>query len=130
MESHSLTSLTTLHVSVHHFVQDASNAQIRVTERQENANYRNGQTDFEIYCPNSVPLNLMEHDRGALPGNAVLPVIVGGVHRSAAEHTSDGAGSIGTIVSNASPGGRGANVTSVVVGDERLHTHKLLQAKN
>jgi hypothetical protein len=67
----------------------------------------------------------VEHNRGALPGDAVLPVIVGGVHRSAAEHASDGAGGIGAIISNATPHGRGANITSVVVGDERLHTHKL-----
>ena len=67
----------------------------------------------------------MEHNRGALPGNAVLPVIVGRVDRSAAEQAGDGAGSIGTIVSNATPDRRGANVTSVVVGDERLHTQQL-----
>eukprot|EP00291_Cryptomonas_curvata_P000656 CAMPEP_0172180378 /NCGR_PEP_ID=MMETSP1050-20130122/17189_1 /TAXON_ID=233186 /ORGANISM="Cryptomonas curvata, Strain CCAP979/52" /LENGTH=112 /DNA_ID=CAMNT_0012853463 /DNA_START=37 /DNA_END=371 /DNA_ORIENTATION=- len=35
--------------------------------------------------------DLVEHNRGALPGNAVLPVVVGGVHRRAAEHASDGA---------------------------------------
>ena len=72
----------------------------------------------------------MEHDRGALPGNAVLPVIVGGVHRRAAEQTSDGAGSIRTIISNATPDRRGANVTSMVVGDERLHAQKLSNGRN
>ena len=72
---------------------------------------------------------LVEHDRGALPGNAVLPVIVGGVHRRAAEQTSDGAGSIRTIISNATPDRRGANVTSVVVGDKRLHSQELLRIK-
>ena len=67
----------------------------------------------------------MENDRGTLPGNAVLPVIIGGVDRSASEHASDGARGIRTIVRNATPNRRRANITSVVVGNECLHTHKL-----
>ncbi len=67
----------------------------------------------------------VEHNRGALPGHAVLPVIIGRVHRSAAEHASNGARSIRAIIGNATPGRGRTNVTSVVVGDERLHTQKL-----
>ena len=70
--------------------------------------------------------HLVEHDGGALPGDAVLPVVVGGVHRGAAEHAGDGAGGIGAVIGDATPGGRGANVTSVVVGQEGLDAHKLL----
>ena len=70
--------------------------------------------------------HLVEHDGGALPGDAVLPVVVGGVHRGAAEHAGDSAGGSGTVIGDASPGGRGANVTSVVVGQEGLDAHKLL----
>ena len=68
---------------------------------------------------------LMEHNRGALPGDTVLPVIVGGVHRRAAEQASHGARSIGAIISNAAPCRGRANVTSVVVGEESLDTHEL-----
>jgi hypothetical protein len=67
----------------------------------------------------------MENDRGALPGNAVLPVIVGGVHRSAAEHTGDSAGSVGTVIGDTTPDRGRADVTSVMVGNECLYTHEL-----
>jgi hypothetical protein len=69
----------------------------------------------------------VEHDGGALPGDTVLPVVVGGVHGGAAEHAGDGAGGIGAIIGDATPGRRGADVTGVVVGQEGLNAHKLLQ---
>ena len=69
--------------------------------------------------------HLVEHDGGALPGDAVLPVVVGGVHRGAAEHAGDGAGGIGAVIGDATPGGRGANVTGVVVSQEGLDAHEL-----
>eukprot|EP00286_Rhodomonas_abbreviata_P020996 CAMPEP_0181302750 /NCGR_PEP_ID=MMETSP1101-20121128/8171_1 /TAXON_ID=46948 /ORGANISM="Rhodomonas abbreviata, Strain Caron Lab Isolate" /LENGTH=73 /DNA_ID=CAMNT_0023408237 /DNA_START=151 /DNA_END=372 /DNA_ORIENTATION=+ len=68
---------------------------------------------------------LVEHDGGALPGDTVLPVIVRGVHRGAAEHAGNGAGSVGTVIGNATPGGGGTNVTGVVVCQEGLDAHKL-----
>jgi len=68
---------------------------------------------------------LVEHDWGSLPRNAVLPVVVGGVHRGAAEHASNSAGGIRTIISDATPGRRRTDVTGVVVGQEGLHSHKL-----
>ena len=67
----------------------------------------------------------MEHDGGALPGDTVLPVVVGGVHGGAAEHAGDGAGGIGAVIGDATPGGRGADVTGVVVSEEGLDAHKL-----
>jgi hypothetical protein len=70
--------------------------------------------------------HLVEHDGGALPGDTVLPVVIGGVHGRAAEHAGDGAGSIGAVIGDATPGGRGADVTGVVVGQEGLDAHKLL----
>jgi len=72
-----------------------------------------------------VAAHLVEHDGGALPGDTVLPVVVGGVHGGAAEHAGDGAGGVGTVVSDATPGGRGADVTGVVVSQESLDAHKL-----
>jgi hypothetical protein len=69
--------------------------------------------------------HLVEHDGGALPRNAVLPVVVGGVHGGAAEHAGDSAGSIGAIIGDATPGGRGADVTGVVVSQEGFYAHKL-----
>ena len=72
--------------------------------------------------------HLVEHDGGALPRDAVLPVVVGGVHGGAAEHAGDSAGSIGAVIGDATPGGRGTDVASVVVSQEGLYTHKFLQA--
>eukprot|EP00284_Hemiselmis_tepida_P007156 CAMPEP_0174922622 /NCGR_PEP_ID=MMETSP1355-20121228/6008_1 /TAXON_ID=464990 /ORGANISM="Hemiselmis tepida, Strain CCMP443" /LENGTH=61 /DNA_ID=CAMNT_0016168231 /DNA_START=146 /DNA_END=328 /DNA_ORIENTATION=+ len=45
--------------------------------------------------------NLVEDNGGALPGHAVLPVIVGGVHGRAAEHAGDGAGSVRAVIGDA-----------------------------
>ena len=70
---------------------------------------------------------LVEHHRGALPGHAVLPVVVSGVHGRAAEHAGDGAGGVRAIVGDATPGRRGADVASVVVSQEGLYAHKLLE---
>ena len=67
----------------------------------------------------------MENHRRTLPGNAVLPIIVGGVHRSAPEQTSNSARSIGTIVGNATPDGRRANIASMVVGNKCLNAQQL-----
>ena len=69
--------------------------------------------------------DLVENHRGALPGNAVLPIIVGGVDRSAAEHASNSARGIGAVIGNATPHGGRANVTSMMVGNECLDAHKL-----
>eukprot|EP00961_Rhodomonas_salina_P131616 1771526-Rhodomonas_salina.3 len=71
-----------------------------------------------VYC-------LVEHDGGALPGDAVLPVVIGGVHRGAAEHARDGAGGIGAVVGDTTPGRGGTNVTGVVMSQEGLDAHKL-----
>jgi hypothetical protein len=71
----------------------------------------------------------VEHDGGALPGDTVLPVVVGGVHGSAAEHAGDSAGGIGAVIGNATPGGRGADVSGVVVSQEGLDAHKLLKRR-
>ena len=68
---------------------------------------------------------LVEHDGGTLPGDTVLPVVIGGVHGRAAEHAGDSTGSIRTVVSDATPGGRGADVAGVVVSQEGLNAHKL-----
>jgi len=73
----------------------------------------------------SIP-HLVEDDGGALPWNTVLPVVVGGVHRGAAKHASDGAGGIGAVIGDASPGGRGADITGVVMSQEGLDAHELL----
>ena len=70
----------------------------------------------------------MEHNGGALPGDTVLPVVVGGVHGGAAEHASNSAGGIGAVIGNATPGGRGADVSGVVVSQEGLDAHKLLKS--
>ena len=70
---------------------------------------------------------LVEHHGGALPGHAVLPVVVSGIHGRAAEHAGDGAGGVGAVVSDATPGRRGAHVARVVVGQEGLNAHKLLE---
>jgi len=67
----------------------------------------------------------VEHDGGALPGDTVLPVVVGGVHGGAAEHAGDGAGGIGAVIGDATPGGRGADITGMVVSEEGLDAHKL-----
>jgi hypothetical protein len=72
-----------------------------------------------------VAAHLVEHDGRALPGDTVLPVVIGGVHRSAAEHAGDGAGGVGAVVGDATPSGRGADVTGVVVSQEGLDAHKL-----
>ena len=72
-------------------------------------------------------VHLVEHDGGTLPRDAVLPVVVGGVHGRAAEHAGDGAWGIGAVIGDATPGGRGANVTSMVVSQEGLDAHKLLR---
>ena len=69
--------------------------------------------------------HLVEHNGGALPGDTVLPVVVGGVHGGAAEHASDGAGGIGAVIGNATPGGGGSDVTGMVVSQEGLNAHKL-----
>jgi len=74
----------------------------------------------------SIP-HLVEDDGGALPWNTVLPVVVGGVHRGAAKHASDGAGGIGAVIGDASPGGRGADITGVVMSQEGLDAHELLE---
>jgi len=93
-------------------------------------------------CRGSIPTNnsvknkmsvdiphLVEDDGGALPGDTVLPVVVGGVHRGAAEHAGDGTRSIRAVIGDATPGGRGANVTGVMVSQEGLDAHKLLSKK-
>ena len=64
----------------------------------------------------------MENNRGSLPGNAVLPIIVGRVHRRASEKTSDGARSIGTVICNTAPNRGRSDIAGVVVGNECLHT--------
>lgn len=74
--------------------------------------------------------HLVEDDGGALPGDTVLPVVIGGVHGGAAEHAGDGAGGIGAVIGDATPGGRGTNVTSVVMSQEGLDAHKLHTHKN
>ena len=70
--------------------------------------------------------HLVEHNGGALPGDTVLPVVVGGVHGSATEHASDRARGVGAVIGNATPGGGGADVAGVVVRQEGLYAHKLL----
>jgi len=67
----------------------------------------------------------MEDDGGALPGDTVLPVVIGGVHGGAAEHAGDGARGIRAVIGDATPSGRGANVTGVVMSQEGLNAHKL-----
>jgi len=73
--------------------------------------------------------HLVEDDGGALPGDTVLPVVIGGVHGGAAEHASDGARGIRTVIGDATPSGRGANVTGVVMSQEGLNAHKLHSQK-
>ena len=80
----------------------------------------------EEKCLVDIP-HLVEDDGGALPGHTVLPVVVGGVHRGAAEHASDGARGIGAVIGDASPCGRGADITGVVMSQEGLDAHELLE---
>jgi len=77
------------------------------------------QKPAEICCRRAAS-NLVEHDGRALPGDTVLPVVVGGVHGGATEHAGDGAGSVGAVIGDATPGGGRADVTGVVVSQEGL----------
>jgi len=67
----------------------------------------------------------VEDNGRALPGDTVPPVVVGGVHRRAAEHAGDGARGIGAVIGDATPLRGGSNVAGVVVGQEGLDAHEL-----